>query len=131
MLGFVAVHRGDGFRKQRSWRSPCSPSVLTHVVDLVENDNVAPGNTIQNIANLVRPALLFFTLRATRTVDARSVPSARHAAVSHAALWAMASAATGFGIGYGIGAPALGAAIGAIVALTITRQVALAASAKA
>jgi len=133
VLGLVAVHRDDGFRDATVVAVTVFAlgATLTHVVDIIENVNFAPGNTIQNIANLVRPTLLVLTLRATRRVDARAAASAWHSTVGKAALWAMATAATGFGLGYSIGAAPLGAAIGAICALMIIRQVALAASARA
>jgi hypothetical protein len=60
VLGIVAVGRRDGFREA----TVIAVTVLgvgapvVHVVDVIESGNLAPGNTTQNVSNLLRPALL-------------------------------------------------------------------------
>jgi hypothetical protein len=38
-------------------------------MDVIESGNLAPGNTIQNISNLLRPALLIAFLATSRQAD--------------------------------------------------------------
>jgi len=44
-------------------------ATVVHVMDVIESGKLAPGNTIQNISNLLRPALLIAFLAASRRAE--------------------------------------------------------------
>jgi peptidoglycan/LPS O-acetylase OafA/YrhL len=52
-------------------------ATIVHARDIIETGNLAPGNTIQNIANLLKPALLIGFLVASRRSE-RSPNSEAH-----------------------------------------------------
>jgi hypothetical protein len=41
-------------------------ATVVHVIDILQGGNLAPGNSIQNVANLLRPALLIPMLIVSR-----------------------------------------------------------------
>jgi hypothetical protein len=111
VLGFVAVGRRDGFREATVIAVTIfsGGATVVHLMDLVETGNLAPGNTLQNFNNLVRPALLIVFLVASRRAErlpgseARTVAFARWQAWrGQAAGWLTAIVATGFGVGYAV-----------------------------
>jgi hypothetical protein len=60
VLGFIAAERRDGFREATVIVIAIVGlgATLIHVIDMVQEGNLAPGNSIQNIGNLLKPALL-------------------------------------------------------------------------
>ena len=67
VLGIVAMGRRDGFREATVIAVTVFGlgATIVHVRDIIETGNLAPGNTIQNIGNLLKPALLIGFLAAS------------------------------------------------------------------
>jgi hypothetical protein len=110
-LGLVAVGRRDGFREATVIAATVFSvgATVVHIMDLVETGNLAPGNTLQNINNLLRPALLIGFLAASRRAErlpgseVLSEAFARwHGVRAQAVGWMTAMAASGFGVGYAV-----------------------------
>ena len=129
VLGIIAVGRRDGFREA----TVIAVSIIgfgattVHIMDIIDTGNLAPGNTIQNFANLVRPILLIGLLIAAR--KAESKPDSEAGTIGFdqwlhpfglLAGIVTAIVATGFGLGFGIGQPILVTAAGIILSLVIT-----------
>jgi 4-amino-4-deoxy-L-arabinose transferase-like glycosyltransferase len=124
ILGIVAMSRRDGFREA----TVIAATVLgvgataVHVMDVIESGNLAPGNTIQNISNLLRPALLIAFLatsrRAERSPDSEAQTPGfdrwREPRIRAAGLMT-GSVAAGFGGGFAIDLPVLGTLVGTLV----------------
>jgi Family of unknown function (DUF6790) len=79
ILGIVAMGRRDGFREATVIAVTIFGvgATVIHVIDVIESGNLAPGNTIQNVSNLLRPALLIAFLAASRRAE-RSPDSEAH-----------------------------------------------------
>jgi 4-amino-4-deoxy-L-arabinose transferase-like glycosyltransferase len=135
ILGIVAMGRRDGFREA----TVIAVTVLgvgatvVHVMDVIESGNLAPGNTIQNISNLLRPALLIAFLAASRRAERSPASEAqtpgfdqwREPRIRAAGLMT-GSVAAGFGGGFAIDLPVIGTLVGTLVgaglaAFVITR----------
>jgi 4-amino-4-deoxy-L-arabinose transferase-like glycosyltransferase len=71
ILGIVAMGRRDGFREATVIAVTVFGvgATIVHVSDIVETGNLAPGNTVQNIGNLLKPALLIAFLAASRRAE--------------------------------------------------------------
>src|SRR3954453_23870923 len=56
ILGIVAMGRRDGFREATVVAVTVFGvgATVVHVMDVIESGNLAPGNTIQNVSNLLR-----------------------------------------------------------------------------
>jgi 4-amino-4-deoxy-L-arabinose transferase-like glycosyltransferase len=123
ILGIVAMSRRDGFREA----TVIAVTVLgvgatvVHIMDVIETGNLAPGNTIQNVSNLLRPTLLIAFLAASRRAE-RTPSSEAHTSgfdrwrgprIRAAALMT-GSVAAGFGIGYAIDLPLIGTLVGTL-----------------
>jgi Family of unknown function (DUF6790) len=71
ILGVIAAGRRDGFREA----TVIAVTVLgvgasiVHTMDILATGNLAPGNTIQNVANLIKPAFLIPLLAASRRAE--------------------------------------------------------------
>jgi 4-amino-4-deoxy-L-arabinose transferase-like glycosyltransferase len=124
ILGIVAMGRRDGFREA----TVIAVTVLgvgatvVHTMDVIESGNLAPGNTIQNLSNLLRPALLIAFLAASRQAE-RSPDSVaqtlgfdqwRGPRIRAAGL-ITATIAAGFGAGFAIDLPVIGTLGGTLV----------------
>lgn len=124
VLGIVAMGRRDSFREA----TVIAVSVfglgatIVHAIDIIETGNLAPGNTLQNVSNLLKPALLIGFLVALRrterspgsettkpTFEAWRAPRVRAVGLM------TASVATGFGVGFGIGQPMISTFLGIVV----------------
>ena len=133
VLGLMAVGRRDGFRTATIIATTIigAGATAVHIYDIAATGNLAPGNTVQNIGNLLDPVLLIgLAWLAARTTD----PDAESPAFLH---WQMrqqplagltaAGVGTGFGIGFAVGGlllwTLLGAAAGAALGLTISRRI--------
>jgi 4-amino-4-deoxy-L-arabinose transferase-like glycosyltransferase len=124
ILGIVAMGRRDGFREATVIAVTVFGvgATIVHVSDIIETGNLAPGNTIQNVGNLLKPALLIGFLAASRRVE-RSPDSEAH--TPRFDTWrrpriqatglVTGSVAAGFGIGYATDQPVIGTLIGTLV----------------
>ena len=135
ILGVLAMGRRDGFREA----TVIAVTVLgvgatvVHVMDMIQTGNLAPGNTLQNVGNLLKPALLIGFLAASRQAERSPESEARTPAFDvwraprvRAAGLITCSVATGFGVGFGVGRPAIGTFLGilvgaGLVAFTVSR----------
>jgi 4-amino-4-deoxy-L-arabinose transferase-like glycosyltransferase len=124
ILGIVAMSRRDGFREA----TVIAVTVLgvgatvVHLVDVIETGNFAPGNTIQNISNLLRPALLIAFLAASRRAERSPASQVQTAEFDQwrgprirAAGIMTGTVAAGFGGGFAIDLPLIGTLVGALV----------------
>jgi hypothetical protein len=80
ILGVLAMNRRDGFRGATVIAVTifAGGATITHVTDIVETGNLAGGNTVQNLANVLRPAVLIWLLlaiRRTASVDHAEEPT--------------------------------------------------------
>jgi hypothetical protein len=108
ILGFVAAGRRDGFREA----TVVALSVLAvgasavHFADIIESGNLAPGNSIQILGNLLKPALLVPLLVMSRRAEAvGTVPPSfdeRRGAVAQTAGVVTGVVGGGFGLGFAI-----------------------------
>jgi 4-amino-4-deoxy-L-arabinose transferase-like glycosyltransferase len=135
ILGIVAIGRRDGFREATVIAVTVFGvgATIVHLMDIVETGNLAPGNTVQNVGNLLKPALLIGFLAASRRAERAPDSEANTAPFeiwrgprAQAAGIMTGVVATGFGIGFAVNQPFLGSALGIIlgavlVALFISR----------
>ena len=71
ILGIVAMGRRDGFREATVIAVTVLGvgATIVHAMDIIETGNLAPGNTLQNVGNLLKPALLIGFLAASRRAE--------------------------------------------------------------
>ncbi len=71
ILGIVAAGRRDGFREATTIAVTVLGvgATIIHILDIVATGNLAAGNTIQNVANLIKPAFLIPLLIASRRAE--------------------------------------------------------------
>jgi hypothetical protein len=123
LLGFVAIARRDGFREATVMAATILSvgASIVHFIDIFETGNLSPGNTIQNISNLLKPALLILFLVASRRVDASE--SAGNTELQdfswrnphlQAAGWLTGLASSGFAIGFALDTPAFATLLGTL-----------------
>lgn len=124
IMGIMAMGRRDGFREATVVAVTVFGlgATIVHVLDILETGNLAPGNTVQNASNLLKPALLIGFLAASRRAE-RSPDSEADTArfeawraprVQAAGLMTV-SVATGFGVGFSAGWPVIGTGVGIVV----------------
>ena len=136
ILGIVAMGRRDGFREATVVAVTVFGlgATIVHALDILETGNLAPGNTVQNVSNLLRPALLIGFLSASRRAERSPVSEAgtarfeawRGPRIQAVGLMTV-SVASGFGVGFAAGWPVIGTGVGIIVgaglaALVISRS---------
>ena len=128
VLGIIAVGRRDGFREATVIAVAILGfgATIVHIIDIVETGNLAPGNTIQNFSNLVRPALLIGFLIAGRRAEAKPESEAGTTEFEQwrqplglAAGIVTAVVATCFGLGFAVGQPTILTMIGVTISLVI------------
>ena len=125
ILGLVAAGRRDGFREA----TVIAVTVLgvgasiVHFQDMLATGNMAPGNTIQNIANLIKPAFLIPLLAAARMAERSTSSDAGtsqfekwRAPLLRAVAIVTAVVATAFAVGFAVGSPGVAAAVGTLMA---------------
>ena len=124
ILGIIAMGRRDGFREATVIAVAVFGigATIVHVRDIIETGKLAPGNTIQNIGNLIKPALLIGFLVASRRAE-RSPDSEAH--TSGFDIWRgpriqaagliTGGIAAGFSLGFAVDQPAIGALFGTLV----------------
>lgn len=119
VLGVMAVSKRGEFRTATITAVTIFGfgATIVHLMDIAATGNLAPGNTIQNFANLLRPTMLI-----ALTAVQRRYPLPWNDAIAH---WHQrvgirvgfmtAGVGTGFGIGFALGWPVLFAVIGAVI----------------
>jgi 4-amino-4-deoxy-L-arabinose transferase-like glycosyltransferase len=136
VMGIVAAGRRDGFREATVLAVTIFAvgATIVHLMDMVATGNLAPGNSLQNVINLARPALLIWALLADRRAEAG--PDAETGTVEfdrwrspllQASAPLTISISTAYGLGFALGQPwlltLLGAAIGiGIVVSALSRS---------
>lgn len=133
VLGLVAVGRRDGFRTATIIATTIIGvgATLVHLQDIAAHGNLSPGNTIQNISNLLDPILLIgLSWWATRLANPEGEkPAFRRWHEQQQPIMGMVAA--GVGIGFGVGfatstlfwGTLLGALIGIAIGLFMRRQI--------
>jgi hypothetical protein len=108
VLGFISAFRRDGFREATVLAVAIVGvgATVVHVTDMLQEGNVAPGNSIQNIGNLLKPALLIPLLIVSRRSEPPGAPTPsfdgwRRSVVGTAGM-VTAFVGTGFGIGFSL-----------------------------
>jgi 4-amino-4-deoxy-L-arabinose transferase-like glycosyltransferase len=128
ILGVVAMGRRDGFREATVIAATVFGigATVVHVMDVIGSGNLAPGNTIQNVSNLLRPALLVAFLAASRRAERSPDSEAQTAGFDQwreprirAAGLMTGSVAAGFGAGYAIELPLIGTLLGTLVGASL------------
>jgi 4-amino-4-deoxy-L-arabinose transferase-like glycosyltransferase len=123
-LGIVAMGRRDGFREATVIAATVFGlgATVVHAMDVIASGNLAPGNTLQNVSNLLRPALLIAFLAASRTAERSPASEAQTAGFDRwreprirAAGMMTGSVAAGFGAGFAIELPVIGTLVGTLV----------------
>ena len=71
VLGLIAAARRDGFREATVIAVAIVGvgATVVHAIDIIQAGNLAPGNSIQNLANLLKPALLIPILIVSRRCE--------------------------------------------------------------
>jgi hypothetical protein len=95
---------------------------IVHFIDILQTGNLAPGNTLQNVSNILRPVLLILFLSASRRAE-RMAGAEIHmpdfevwrAPRIQSAVVLTITVATGFGVGFGIDFPLIGTLLGILV----------------
>ncbi|MCJ7534614.1 MAG: hypothetical protein MUO57_03665 [Anaerolineales bacterium] len=128
VLGIIAVIRRDGFREATVIAVTILGvgATIVHILDIINTGNLAPGNTIQNFSNLVRPTLLIGFLIAARRAEAR--PESESGTIEFdqwrqplglAAGIVTAVVATTFGLGFGLDQPVLLTLFGILISIVV------------
>jgi len=128
LLGILAVSRRDGAREAAVLAATVFSlgATIVHFMDIVATGNLAPGNSYQNLINILRPALFIVFLYASRRAERAPGSEAGTQAFE---IWRAPRAqvagtvtgivATGYGLGFAIQQPVLGSALGVIVAAIV------------
>jgi hypothetical protein len=130
LMGILSVSRRDGAREATvlAVTTFSLGATIVHLMDIAATGNLAPGNTLQNVINIIRPVLLILFLladrRAERAPDSEAdtmrfelwrQPRAQAAGIVTAVV------ATGFGLGFAVQQPVLGSLLGiGVGALVVT-----------
>lgn len=105
VLGLMAINRRDGFRTATIIATTILGvgATIVHLMDIAAAGNLAPGNTLQNVGNLLDPVLLIgLSWLAARTTDPDAEsPAFLRWQVRQQPIAGMA--AVGVGIGFGVG----------------------------
>jgi len=105
VLGLIAAGRRDGFREATVIAVTIVGvgATVVHVIDIAQEGNLAAGNSIQNVANLLKPALLIPMLIVSRRSETAGAPGPSfdrwRMTIVGAAGMITAVVGTGFGIG--------------------------------
>jgi 4-amino-4-deoxy-L-arabinose transferase-like glycosyltransferase len=138
ILGIVAMGRRDGFREATVIAATVFGvgATVVHVMDVIASGNLAAGNTIQNISNLLRPALLIAFLAVSRRAERSPASETQTQGFDQwreprirAAGMMTGSVAAGFGAGFAIDLPVLGTLVGTLVGAGLAALVVARASA--
>lgn len=109
LLGAVAAERRDGFREATVAAATVFSvgSTLVHLIDIAATGSLVPSNALQNVSNLVGPALLIWFLVALRRAERADPPNIALRSwmipVRRGSVAAVAIAASAFPVGYATG----------------------------
>lgn len=128
LMGILSVSRRDGAREATvlAVTTFSLGAMVVHLMDIAATGNMAPGNSLQNVINILRPALLIIFLVASRRAE--RAPDSEAGTVrfefwrqprAQAAGILTAIVATGFGVGFAIQQPILGSALGVVIGAVI------------
>ena len=129
LLGIVAAGRRDGFREATVIAVTVIGvgASIVHFLDILATGNLAPGNTVQNIANLIKPAFLIPLLVASRRVERTELSDAYtpqfelwRAPLLQSVAFATAIVASAFAIGFAIGQSLYVSVLGTLAAAAVT-----------
>jgi len=131
ILGLIAVGRRDGFRTATIIATTVIGVGATgvHLMDIIQHGNLSPGNTIQNVGNLLDPILLIALTSWASHLGETDPPSFVYWHMRHGMIagFTAGGIGTGFAIGYAVGSllPAilLGTLIGTGLGLMMTRNI--------
>lgn len=119
ILGLMAVGRRDGFRTATIIATTVIGLGATgvHVSEIVTHGNLSPGNTIQNVSNLLDPMLLIvLTWWASHLTEPDTAEfmywHARHGIIAGLTAGGIG---TGFAIGYAVGSLLPGIILGVLI----------------
>jgi hypothetical protein len=125
VLGFISAMRRDGFREATVIAVTIVGvgATLVHVIDMLEEGNLAAGNSIQNIGNLLKPALLIPMLIVSRRSEQDdgatvSFDRWRQTVIGTVGI-VTAVVGTGFGIGFSLELTVPATLIAAVLAAVI------------
>jgi len=125
VLGFMAISRRNGFRTATIVATAILGfgATLVHIWDIVEAGNLAPGNTIQNVANLLDPILLIVLARLANQFEPAGLArqSFLNWQLRQQPILGMAAAGigTGFGLGHALDALLIWTLAGALVGVCL------------
>lgn len=128
ILGIIATSRRDGFREASVIAAATFSfgATIVHIMDILATGNLAPGNTIQNFSNLLRPGLLIVFLIAMRRAEAQPGSEAGSAEFERWRAPLLQTSgpvtiivATAFGLGFAFGQAWLLTAIGVLLSLVV------------
>jgi hypothetical protein len=134
ILGIVAAGRRDGFREATVMAATIFAfgATIVHLMDIVATGNLAPGNSIQNVGNLLKPVLLIVLLVASRRAE--KVPESE-AGTGDFDLWRMPlvqaaapvtiAIATAYSLGFALDQPWLITLLGVLLGVVILAVVLL------
>lgn len=129
VLGIGAVGRRDGFREATVIAVTIFGvgATIVHLMDMIAIQNFAPGNTLQNILNLLKPTLLIGFLTMARRAEAEPNSGTQEmvfeqwrSAIAQAAGLFTGIVATTFGIGFAINYLVLFTLFGTALGLVVT-----------
>lgn len=129
ILGIIAVGRRDGFREATVIAATTFSvgATVVHLLDVVQTGNLAPGNTLQNVDNLIGPIFLVIFLAAGRRLERAPGSEVGQPAFekwrlprAQAAGAVTGAVATGFGVGFAVNQPFLGTLLGILGGLVLT-----------
>ena len=125
VLGLMAISRRDGFRTAAIIATTILGlgATAVHLWDIAVAGNLAPGNTIQNLGNLLDPVLLIsltWLANYTTDPDAES-PAFMRWQMRQQPIAGMAAAGigTGFGVGFAVGGLLMWTLIGTFIGVGI------------
>ena len=126
VLGILSIGRRDrGFRAATIIAAAILlfGATAVHLQDIIRTNNLAPGNTIQNVSNILPPLLLIILAwRSARPTDddAESATFQSWQARQQPIVGlAAAGVGAGFGIGFALGSPLLWTLVGVFVGVGI------------
>jgi len=125
VLGIMAINRRDGIRTAAIIATTILGvgATIVHILDIAATGNLSPGNTIQNLGNLLDPVLLIgLTWLASRNADAdtENLASDRwHMRLEMIAGMSAAGVGMGFGLGFALDSLFLWTFIGVLVGVGI------------
>ena len=119
ILGLIAVGRRDGFRTATIIATTVIGVGATgvHLMEIIQHGNLSPGNTIQNIGNLLDPILLITLTWWATNLGEPDPPGFMYWHMRHGMIagFTAGGIGTGFAIGYVTGSLLPGIIVGTLI----------------